>query len=49
MIPFHWMDIAIPVGLVGLWTFLFIRQFRAKALFPVNDPYFKETFAHEAH
>jgi hypothetical protein len=49
LIPVHWMDLAIPIGLVGLWIFLFVRQLRARALFPVNDPYFKETFAHEAH
>jgi len=49
IIPFHWMDVAIPVGLIGLWIFLFARQLRSRALLPVNDPYFKETFAHEAH
>jgi TRAP-type C4-dicarboxylate transport system permease small subunit len=46
--PMHWMDLAIPIGLFGLWLFLFVRQLRAQALFPVNDPYFKESFAHEA-
>jgi hypothetical protein len=49
LIPFHWMDIVIPVGLAAVWIFLFVRQLRARALFPVNDPYFKEAFAHEAH
>jgi hypothetical protein len=49
IIPMHWMDIVIPVGLVGIWIFLFARQLRTRALFPVNDPYFKEAFAHEAH
>jgi hypothetical protein len=49
LIPFHWMDIAIPVGLTGIWIFLFVRQLRSQALFPANDPYFKEAFAHEAH
>jgi len=49
LIPVHWMDIAIPVGLVGIWIFLFARQYRARAIFPVNDPYFKEAFAHDAH
>ena len=41
----HWMDIAIPVGLIGLWVFLFVRQLRTRALFPMNDPYLKEAFA----
>jgi hypothetical protein len=48
-IPIHWMDIAIPLGLAGLWLFLFARQLRSRPLLPVNDPYFKEAFAHEAH
>ena len=45
MIPFHWMDVAIPIGLTGVWVFLFVRQYRSRALFPLNDPYFKEAFA----
>ena len=47
--PIHWMDIVIPLGLAGLWLFLFARQLRSRPLLPVNDPYFKEAFAHEAH
>ena len=48
IVALHWMDIAIPVGLAGVWVFLFVRQLRARALFPVNDPYLKEAFANEA-
>jgi len=47
--PLHWMDVAIPIGLTAIWLFLFARQLRARPLFPANDPYFKEAFAHEAH
>jgi hypothetical protein len=47
--PVHWMDVAIPVGLIGVWLFLFTRQLRSRALLPVNDPYFKDAFAHDAH
>ncbi|MEO6213198.1 MAG: hypothetical protein ABIP65_06185 [Vicinamibacterales bacterium] len=47
--PVHWMDIAIPAGLIGLWLFLFTRNLRSRALMPLNDPYFKEAFAHDAH
>jgi hypothetical protein len=47
--PINWMDVAIPVGLVGLWVFLFTRQLRSRSLLPFNDPYFKEAFAHDAH
>jgi len=44
----HWMDIAIPVGLTALWVYLFVRQLASRPLFPMNDPYLKEMFAHEA-
>jgi hypothetical protein len=47
--PIHWMDLAIPLGLLGVWLFLFARHLRSRALLPVNDPYFREAFAHEAH
>jgi hypothetical protein len=47
--PIHWMNLAVPVGLTGIWLFLFARNMRSRALLPMNDPYFKEAFAHEAH
>jgi hypothetical protein len=47
--PIHWLDIILPAGLIGIWMFMFARNLRGRALLPVNDPYFKEAFAHEAH
>jgi hypothetical protein len=47
--PIHWLDITVPIGLLGIWLFLFTRNLRSRALLPVNDPYFREAFAHEAH
>ena len=47
--PIHWMNVAIPVGLAGVWFFLFVRQLRSRSLLPLNDPFFQEAFAHEAH
>ncbi len=46
--PIHWMDIAVPAGLVGVWLFLFARHLRSHPLMPLNDPYLKDAF-HEAH
>jgi hypothetical protein len=48
-LPVHWMDIVLPIGLAGVWIFLFARHLRSRALLPFNDPYFKEAFAHESH
>ena len=48
-IPLHWMHIVIPIGLAGIWLFFFTRQLRSRSLVPLNDPYFKEAFAHESH
>jgi hypothetical protein len=47
--PIHWMDVALPVGLCGIWVFLFARNLGSRALLPLNDPFFKEAFAHDAH
>jgi hypothetical protein len=47
--PIHWMDIAVPAGLAGVWLFLFARNLRGHALLPLNDPFFKEAFAHDVH
>ena len=47
--PVHWMNVAIPIGLAGLWVFLFARNLRSRSLVPQNDPYFKQAFAHDAH
>jgi hypothetical protein len=47
--PIHWMNIVLPLGMAGIWLFLFVRQLGTRALLPLNDPYFKEAFAHGAH
>jgi hypothetical protein len=47
--PIHWMDIVLPIGMTGAWMFLFARNLLSRPLMPVNDPYFKEAFVHEAH
>jgi hypothetical protein len=47
--PIHWMDVVVPAGLLGLWLYLFARNLGSRALMPLNDPYLKEAFAHDAH
>ena len=48
--PIHWMDVAHAARRsAGIWLFLFARQLRSRALLPLNDPFFKEAFAHDAH
>jgi hypothetical protein len=44
--PLHWMYVVIPIGMLGLWVYAFARNLRSRPLLPVNDPYFKEAFAH---
>jgi hypothetical protein len=43
----HWIDVALPVGMAGIWMFLFAGQLVSRPLLPVNDPYWKEMLAHE--
>ncbi len=47
--PLHWMNLAVPAGLTGVWLFLFARHLRSRPLLPLNDPFFKEAFAHDVH
>jgi hypothetical protein len=43
---FHWLNLAVPVGLGGVWLAVFLRGLTARALLPVNDPGFEEALAH---
>jgi hypothetical protein len=45
---FHvsWLDLAVPVGLGGLWLSFFARNLVDRPLIPVNDPGFEEALAH---
>ncbi len=36
----HWMDLAAPIGLGGVWLAGFLRQMKALPLVPLNDPRF---------
>jgi len=46
----HWMDLAAPVALGGIWAFAFARQLRSAPLLPQGDPEVSELLAAaEAH
>lgn len=47
----HWMDVAAPIGIGGLWVAVFLRQLKSRPLLPQLDPRMKEAFAdaHESH
>jgi hypothetical protein len=39
-VPFiHWLDLAAPVAIGGLFVWMFFTQLRRRPLLPVNDPY----------
>jgi hypothetical protein len=42
----HWMDLAAPLGLGGLWLWFYARNLTARPLLPVHDPGFEEALAH---
>lgn len=35
----NWMDIVIPIGMVGVWTALFLRNYMARPILPLYDPH----------
>ena len=34
----HWLDFVAPIGIGGIWIFLFIMQLRRRPLIPPHDP-----------
>ncbi len=46
---FHWMDLAAPVAIGGLWFTAFLRQVKKKELLPMHDPRLKEALLNESH
>ncbi|MGH7818259.1 MAG: hypothetical protein ACREQ9_00650 [Candidatus Binatia bacterium] len=44
----HWMDLAAPLGIGGVWLWMLLGRLEARPLLPVHDPYAEETFADAA-
>jgi len=38
----HWMDLAAPLGIGGVWLWMFWSQLRQRPLLPVGDPYLQD-------
>jgi hypothetical protein len=39
-ISIHWMDLVAPVGIGGIWLWMFLGHLRGTALVPLHDPRF---------
>ncbi|HEY6050552.1 MAG TPA: hypothetical protein VIZ58_04835 [Thermoanaerobaculia bacterium] len=48
-LSFHWMDLAAPIGVLGMWLFVFLGQLARRPLLPVHDPEYLEALEHGAH
>jgi hypothetical protein len=44
-----WLDIVVPIALIGLWLGFFIMNLKQRPLFPVGDPQLAEALAHHEH
>ncbi len=45
----NWLDIVVPVALVGVWLGFFIMNLKQRPLFPLGDPKLAEALAHHEH
>ena len=39
----HWLDVAAPLAIGGLWLWMFLTQLRQKPLLAAGDPYLRES------
>jgi len=44
-----WLDLVVPVALVGLWVGFFARNLKQRPLLPLGDPKLAEAIAHHEH
>ena len=42
----HWLDITVPLGIVGIWLWYFLTQLEKRPLMPLNDPHLEEALEH---
>jgi hypothetical protein len=46
-VSLHWLDLAVPVALGGLWLASFLRELRGAALLPIHDPQLEAAISHD--
>ncbi len=44
-----WLDIVVPVALIGLWVGFFAKNLKQRPLLPLGDPKLAEAIAHDEH
>lgn len=42
-VTIHWMDVLAPIGIGGIWLWMFLGYLRGEALLPLHDPRFAGT------
>jgi hypothetical protein len=45
----HWLDLAAPAGIGGVWIWAFLQHLKSYPLLPVHDPYLQEALGHVGH
>lgn len=45
----HWLDVAAPLAVGGVWLAWFLWQLGTRPLLPLNDPYLKAALEHASH
>ena len=48
-VSLHWLDLAAPLAVGGLWVWVFVRELGKRPLLPVGDPNLEEVLSHEGH
>jgi hypothetical protein len=41
----HWLDLAAPLAIGGLWLWMFLTQLRQRPMLAIGDPYLRESLA----
>jgi len=41
----HWLDLAAPLAIGGLWFWMFLTELRKRPMLAIGDPYLRESLA----